>query len=141
MIYLGKDAVGLNQLLAKNIPLKWDIIEYTPLTNARENTIYHNLGFEPDICLIIPDYFDNQTGQTNPMLLFCTNSKTDGYNRVVDNYLTSTYTWDYTANPNNGNGLYYVKDNEKITIYAGSNSLPMLHQNEKYYALFIKFNS
>lgn len=143
MMYLGNQAVGLNQLLVKNIPLKWDIVEYiAPSTSARTHEIFHNLGTVPDICLIVPDTGNNGlTGQFNPVLLFCTNGINTSYNRLVNNFINSNGDWEYTANPNGGAGYYYTKDTEKITVYAGGNSTPCIHPNEKYYVIFIKFNT
>ena len=143
MMYLGNQAVGLNQLLAKNIPLKWDIVEYiAPSTKARMHTIYHNLGTVPDICMIVPDAWSyDGTGAMNPIMLLCANGGDGTYNRFVNNFINSSGNWEYTANPLSGTGYYYNKDADKIEVYAGSNNSPIIKQDKKYYVIFIKFNT
>lgn len=137
MMYLGNQAVGLNSFISKNIPIKWDIVEYTPTSSSGWQTAYHSLGVTPDIFMVVPDTFDKSiTGQSNPIMIFGTNGvDSSGKQRAVFNYLNASNNWDYTANILN---IYCEKDNEKVRFYTGSNLL--LSTEKKYYFIIIAFN-
>jgi len=135
MMYLGDKAVGLNSFISKNIPIKWDIVEYTPTSSSGWQTAYHSLGITPDIFMVVPDTFDKSiTGQANPVMIFGTNGvDSSGKQRAVLNYLNASNNWDYTANIVN---IYCEKDNEKVRFYTAGN---LLSTEKKYYFIIIAF--
>ena len=122
---------------AKRLPQNWDIVEFTPTQSVHTITLQHSLGLAPDMAIIIPAEYSGGNSQANPIMLFGapTGDVTGDANypkRFVNNFLSSSNNWDYSANVNN---YGWVSGVSEVAFRFGTAYFSL---NKKYYCLLIK---